>query len=313
MLNVKQCLLLSALVRLGSLGQVAAEMRVSTPALSRQLAALEADCGGALFHRHGRGLAPTELCERLLPAVQRLLDDFHDLELIVRDMGKDVRGTVRLGILPAGSGSLLVGLIEALRESHPMIQLQISDGSSGQLEEGLRAGTLDLSFTTRINAISNEAERILARNPLQLFAPPDFPLPPGDTIEFSALSDIPLILPQMPNTLRGVIDSHAKELCFSLIAAFEVNSLICQLELLGAGLACYIGARGTVPMNEPNAEEPGHERRLAVRTIINPAMESCVVLARTSRHPLTRASRTVMDIATAVTHKLQGSGIWRLP
>ena len=54
-----------AAIQAGSISKAAAQVRVAQPALSQQLALLEAEFGQALFVRHARGVTPTEAGRRL--------------------------------------------------------------------------------------------------------------------------------------------------------------------------------------------------------------------------------------------------------
>ncbi|MBE0615696.1 MAG: LysR family transcriptional regulator, partial [Burkholderiales bacterium] len=58
----------------GSFSRAAAVLGLDASALSRQVALLERELGGRLFHRTGRGVALTELGERLAPLARALLD-----------------------------------------------------------------------------------------------------------------------------------------------------------------------------------------------------------------------------------------------
>ena len=58
----------------GSFTEAARKLNLSQPALSRQVAALEAAVGAKLFHRHARGLAMTHEGEQLHTATGDMLD-----------------------------------------------------------------------------------------------------------------------------------------------------------------------------------------------------------------------------------------------
>ena len=58
---------------LGSLSKAALLLEMAQSALSRQIALLEEECGGALFHRTGRGVLLTDLGTMVQPRAAALL------------------------------------------------------------------------------------------------------------------------------------------------------------------------------------------------------------------------------------------------
>src|SRR3954447_22024629 len=62
-----------AAVDLGTLGRAAVSLKISQPALSKRLRALEAAAGPRLLERSRRGVVPTAAGRRLYPEARRLL------------------------------------------------------------------------------------------------------------------------------------------------------------------------------------------------------------------------------------------------
>lgn len=70
----------------GRLSKVALRRQNVRAHISRQIAEFEANCGGRLFHRTGRGVTLTELGER---AARRLRAWLHDTEQLESEMRAD--------------------------------------------------------------------------------------------------------------------------------------------------------------------------------------------------------------------------------
>ena len=79
----------------GSLSRVAGRRQIVQSHVSRQIADFEADCGGKLFHRTGRGVVLTELGER---AVARLRGWVHQTEQLAEEMRSPVANDVFLSV-----------------------------------------------------------------------------------------------------------------------------------------------------------------------------------------------------------------------
>ncbi|HSV46420.1 MAG TPA: LysR family transcriptional regulator, partial [Ramlibacter sp.] len=97
-----------AIAELGSLTRAALFLDSNQSFLSRQVNALERECGTRLFNRTGRGVELSDAGQRLFPQVKELLERAESLE---RDIRADLRepvGTVTLGTLPS-IGTFLIG------------------------------------------------------------------------------------------------------------------------------------------------------------------------------------------------------------
>src|SRR5262245_38585826 len=72
-----------AAVDLGTLGKAAVSLKISQPALSKRLRALEAAAGAKLLERSRRGVVPTAAGRRLYPEARRLLEQADVVERVL--------------------------------------------------------------------------------------------------------------------------------------------------------------------------------------------------------------------------------------
>ena len=124
-----------AIGELGSLTRAALFLDSSQSFLSRQINALERECGARLFTRTGRGVELSETGLRLFPQVKELLERARSLEQDIRADLHEPVGTVTIASLPS-IGTILIGrLFERIHTLHPGVSLKVLEGSSGQVEE----------------------------------------------------------------------------------------------------------------------------------------------------------------------------------
>ncbi len=83
---------------LRSLTRAAAFLRISQPAISRQMRLLEAELKTTLFHRHGHGVTLTHAGELLFERSTALLTEFENLR-------QDIAAPGRKGVPSAGSSA----------------------------------------------------------------------------------------------------------------------------------------------------------------------------------------------------------------
>lgn len=275
---------------LGSFTKVAARRQTVQSHISRQVQALEKACGGALFHRTGRGVVPTELGKSVEARVRTWLRATDELMSSIRADAGIPMGEVRLGILPSAAHPLATRLFERLRSDYPRIRLDIREGQGGALDELLDTGSVDMAILFRYQKPDGDAERLLATAGTYLVSQPDDPLTRGASIGFAALAGLPLVLPRRPAHWRAVLDEAARSKGFSLAAVVEADSLRVQKELVAAnrGLYSVLG-----PFSIDDELRSGYLR--AIR-IVDPDLRRHVTLALAKQGQLTAAGRIVAGL-----------------
>ncbi|MEX2196085.1 MAG: LysR family transcriptional regulator [Thermoleophilaceae bacterium] len=136
-----------AAVDLGSLGRAARLLRVSQPALSKRMRALEALAGAPLLERSPRGITPTGAGERLYVEARRLLQQADSVEELLAGLGDDA--PVRLAVSHTIAEFVLPGPLvefELQRRRHLSVELLIANSivvrelvSDGRAEFGIAA------------------------------------------------------------------------------------------------------------------------------------------------------------------------------
>lgn len=151
----------------------ARRLNVSQPALSQAMAELERRLGLTLFERAGR--------------MRRLTDDGRATALFAREMllrteefaatlesrRRGAGGTLRVGMIDAGSLYLLPEAMRRFRDDFPDVDLRLTVGPSAQLEAALLRFDIDLAFVIDDDEPRPEIVRDrIADEPLYMYAPP---------------------------------------------------------------------------------------------------------------------------------------------
>lgn len=139
---------LRVLVEIAQSGSFSAAARASgytQSAVSRQVAALEAVAGRALFERRRDGATLTPAGTRLLTRAVRVLDELDAAAREVAEPG--VAGPVRLGAFATAAAGLVP---LALASLPPGIVVTLREGATPTLTRALRAGTVDLAVLAQI-------------------------------------------------------------------------------------------------------------------------------------------------------------------
>jgi LysR family cyn operon transcriptional activator len=130
----------------GGFSKAAAQLRLSQPALWRQVRQLESQLGVRLFDRIGRRVRLTGHGDDLLAQSRDLLARAESLGERARGFGAGQTGTLRVGATPQTLESLASFLAQWGR-SNPGVSLQLVEDGGMQLLERLEAGEIHLALT----------------------------------------------------------------------------------------------------------------------------------------------------------------------
>jgi LysR family nitrogen assimilation transcriptional regulator len=270
----------------GSLTRASAALEVAQSALSRRIAALERDLGVPLFHRNGRGVVATEAGERLLPRARAILAETGALIEDARGERSSPAGLVEIGLVPVVARPLVSALVQRLRRDYPRIRLRVTEGYSGQVEEWLVAGRIDLGLFNRYGRGSvRGAEPYLTSHIVLVTRREGSPLQ-GGTVPFRALEGLPLVMPSRPNPLVSVASDLAARQQFMLDIVLEAGSAaIVRDAVLEAGLATL------APEHLARREYP--TASFLTARVVRPVLHQKTWLAFTTQRPAGLAVRAV--------------------
>jgi LysR family transcriptional regulator, benzoate and cis,cis-muconate-responsive activator of ben and cat genes len=143
----------------GTLTRAAARLRISQPALTRQMHRLERDVGVPLFQRTPAGMVVTAAGAALLPHAKSILGMVGAAKEVARTAAPIVE-SVELGLAPGLPGAWLTPLLDAVASRVPRARLSCTDADSATQLSDLRAGRLDIALVHQSPPPSLTAHRI---------------------------------------------------------------------------------------------------------------------------------------------------------
>lgn len=115
-----------AVMDAGSFTKAAAKLGTTSGQASKLVSRLEAEIGVRLLNRTTRAVAPTEAGRAYYQRLRRLLDEYDDLDLSVRNISQTPRGRLRI-TAPLTFGTLeLAGALAEFAALYPAISLNVS-------------------------------------------------------------------------------------------------------------------------------------------------------------------------------------------
>lgn len=287
----------------GSLSKASQQYDLGPSAISRQLAALEAECNGRLLQRTGRGVRLTELGDRLLPRARAVLDEVQALQAEISAAANICRGTVHIGCVPAIAAEVITEVVRVARERYPEVMIHAASALSGQVEQWLADGSIDLGFVMRKGSGKDEGEEPLAVVKMCLVGPPGDRLTLNRELDFKVLDGLPLLQPSAPSPYRASIANTARQQGVKLNVVAEVDSLQLTKDLVAAKVGYALLSISAV-LPELKAG------RLSAAYVVNPEITGSIYLLSSKTKTSTLASRELSRLIRHVARELADSGTW---
>jgi len=321
MVDVRRLRVLCEVARQGSFSAAAASLGYTQPAVSRQVALLEAEVGTTLVRRLPQGIALTDAGRVLVARGEVIMAQLDDVEVELKAMAGLEGGRVRFAAFASACVTIVPLAIARFRERYPAVELTVNMLDPMESVPKLRGGELDLILThdpmelLEIGAITvGERGRSTGLEIIHLFDDPMYvALPAGH-----ALADVDSVTlesfaaePWMLATPRSCPDSrlllracHAAG--FEPRVAFESDDYSVILGFVAAGVGVALipdmmarGVRDDVVIRRLEPPPPPRQIMAALpESYRSPAMDAMLGVLREVGEEWV-AGRLVLDGALA--------------
>jgi DNA-binding transcriptional LysR family regulator len=147
MVDLRRLKVLCEVARHGSFSAAADALGYTQPAVSRQIATLEAEVGTPLVRRVPAGAVLTDAGRLLLERAETILARLEDAEAELRALAGLERGRLGLATFASAAASVVPMAVARFRERHPEIELEIEMADPDESLPRLRAGELDIALS----------------------------------------------------------------------------------------------------------------------------------------------------------------------
>jgi DNA-binding transcriptional LysR family regulator len=147
MLNTTRLAVLREVARHGSFSAAAESLGYTQPAVSRQVATLEAETGTVLVRRTAQGAQLTDAGEVLVRHAETI---FAALEAAEGELSAVIgleAGRVRLGAFASAAATIVPVAVARFRSLHPRVELLVEPVEPDDVVPRLRGGELDIALT----------------------------------------------------------------------------------------------------------------------------------------------------------------------
>jgi DNA-binding transcriptional LysR family regulator len=131
----------------GSFSAAAEALSYSQPAVSQQIARLEAQAGVKLLERQHKGISLTPAGEALVRHTERILAQLADAQAELTEIASSARGRLRLASFATAAGTIVPIAVSAFRKLRPGVQVDLALLDPPISIPALRRGDYDLVIT----------------------------------------------------------------------------------------------------------------------------------------------------------------------
>jgi LysR family nitrogen assimilation transcriptional regulator len=208
----------------GSFREAADRANVAQSALSRHMRTLEDELGVSLMERHARGIRLTPQGEKLKLQADDILRQVEETRLEMMTSRGSVQGKVTLGASATTGRLLYARLAETASERYPLIELNMTEGASYYLLEGLDTGRIDLAVMVDPESRSYLSNEALVAEKVYLVGAAQHANMPTGPCTLQDLAGRPLVLFSRPSGSRTQIEAAAASQRITLNVRFDATS-----------------------------------------------------------------------------------------
>ena len=264
-------------VETGGFARAGALVGLSQPAVTRQIAALEAELGTPLLDRASRQLHVTPAGELVYQRARRIAQAVAALKEEVADLAHADRGRVALGTVTTVGLRLLPPILAAYKAKFPRVQVQVKAGRTQETINRLLESEIELAILP--TPVSHPRLRTipLLEDPVVLVCSPSRRAELPDPLPLEKLGEIDLISFQAPSRFRTFVDAMLEQHGVYPNVTMEFDSHEAVTLMVEAGFGCALVPASAV------------ERELILGSLVRVEVEGLPHMARTTclaiRHP----------------------------
>lgn len=232
-LNLRQIRTFLGVVRCGSFAAAAKNLHATQAAISVRIQELEQALGVKLFVRGPQRVKLTPNGKLLVPFAEQLLALASTIQKEVGELDA-LSGVIRLGVCEPVALTWLPGLIGALRQQLPKVNIEIDRDLTTGLMKKLESGDIDVALVAGPVPVHNYLSRSLGYVRFSWLASPDIRIP-ANRLTPSEMKDMPLLsLSQQPYEYPAI--ERWFERSFQHNYVITCNDIRILIQLLVAGL-----------------------------------------------------------------------------
>lgn len=273
-----------------SFSRAAERENATQSGISTQVKNLELKLGTQLLIRDRKQYRLTPAGQMVYHEGQGILRSLLATETAISEMGEEVMGLVRFGLIPSLTRSVVRPALDRFKSDFPKVELSLLEEYSFSLMRRVLDGDLDFAFVPAGDIPAGLTAHFVGRDREMLIGGTtcleDYPhLSP---VPLAALAGKRLIVPTSQNIRRKRIDNLLSAHGVRLAETMEMDGMLATLEMVATA-----GWHSILPSALCHNDTDGRSRKLNV--ITDPPMSFDYVSVTKTETSLPRAARLLSD------------------
>ncbi|MFO7171354.1 MAG: LysR family transcriptional regulator [Bacillota bacterium] len=226
-------------VEAGSFTRAGELLNLSQPAVTRQVAALEAEVGQPLLDRQARHLHLTPAGEVVYREGRRVVAILEKLREEVARLSDPDQGQVSVACVTTTGLFTLPSLLKEFSRRYPGVRFRVWSGRIPGVIDRVLDGEADLGLVTMPVSHTRLECIPLYEEPIIPVAAPEFAATLPRPLEVRHLSELDMILYQAPSRFRTIVEAHleAAGVVPRVTMEFDNHEAVTTMAKLGYGVA----------------------------------------------------------------------------
>jgi LysR family hydrogen peroxide-inducible transcriptional activator len=178
---------------------------VTQPTLSMQVQKLEEELGVVIFNRSTKPLQVTEIGQKVLFQAKKIIEESSRMNDVVSEEKGIIGGTLKVGIIPTVSSTLLPLFLNIFTKKHKNVELKIEEFNTETINQKLEDNTIDCAIAATPLNNNRIIERPLYYEPFVAYVPNHHFLAGNKVLEVDDLSNGDILILQDGHCFRDQV------------------------------------------------------------------------------------------------------------
>lgn len=235
-MNRNHVALFRSVAEQGSITAASRSLRISQPAVSSQIAALERQVGARLFDRLPRGARLTAIGEVLYRYAQRIGQLEEEAEEAMRDFLDLRQGRLAVGASTSIGSYFLPEIMGDVARRHPGLALSLHIDNTEGIQQALTDGILDVGLTEGFASEEDFEVDVFREDELRLIVPPGHALTRRPQVTLADALRYPLLAREAGSGTRAIVEKSLARNGVETQPAMSLGSSEALKRAVAAGL-----------------------------------------------------------------------------